>query len=41
VERDRVLARMEPIRVVVPQLWPFVLLTLDEVGLGAEETGAR
>ncbi|MBT8404693.1 MAG: HD domain-containing protein [Gemmatimonadetes bacterium] len=36
VARDRVLSRMEPIREVVPQLWPFVLRTLDEVGLAGD-----
>lgn len=34
VEREQVLARMEPIRRVAPDLWPVVLRTLDEVGLG-------
>ena len=34
VSRAQVLARMEPIRRVAPELWPVVLDTLDEVGLG-------
>ncbi len=36
VDRDRVLARMAPIRRWTPGLWPHVLETLERVGMGED-----